>query len=50
MHVKLTLKPVEAAQVTDIFIQWGAFPPQELSLGAGGDSYTLNTETGYAEK
>jgi hypothetical protein len=51
-RVKLTIKP--ATQVTpheDISLQWGNFLAVSLSIDpSGGDTFILNTETGYAEK
>jgi hypothetical protein len=51
-RVMLTIKP--ATQVTphqEISLQWGNFLVVTLSLdSSGGDTFILNTETGYAEK
>jgi len=51
-RVLLTIKP--ATQVTpheEISLQWGNFLVVTLSLdSSGGDTFILNTETGYAEK
>ena len=51
-RVMLTIKP--ATQVTpheEISLQWGNFLALTLALdSSGGDTFILNTETGYAEK
>jgi hypothetical protein len=52
-HVRVFVKPVEEENqpYSDIVLQWGSFPPVILSVGSpGGEGFTLNTETGYAEK
>jgi hypothetical protein len=52
-HHKLTIVPLEQQlqAIYDVYIQWDLFPPVILDLGGGGGfSYTLGTETGYAEK
>jgi hypothetical protein len=53
VRVKLDVKQLSQVKPFEsISVQWGAFPPQELNLtgGTNGDSFILNTETGYAEK
>jgi hypothetical protein len=51
-RVRLTIK--SATQVTpyeEVSLQWGNFLAVSLSIdSSGGDTFILNTETGYAEK
>jgi hypothetical protein len=51
-RVRLTVKP--ATQFTpheEVSLQWGNFLAVSLSIdSSGGDTFILNTETGYAEK
>jgi len=51
-YVELVFKPVDYAIPTmDVSLWWGDFPVNSLGLVDGGDnSWTLDTETGYAEK
>jgi len=51
-HVELCIKPVDTYVPTmTVGLWWGDFPVNSLELGMGGDnSWTLDTETGYAEK
>jgi len=51
MRVKVTIKPV--TQVTpheEVYVQWGNFLAPLLIDSSGGDTFILNSETGYAEK
>jgi hypothetical protein len=51
-RVKLTVKP--ATQYTpheEVSVQWGSFLAVTLLIdSSGGDTFILNSETGYAEK
>lgn len=51
-HVKLTATPISTAKpVVQATVQWDLFPPVGLQLeSSASNSFTLNTETGYAEK
>lgn len=50
-RVMLTLKPLTTlTPVEEVTVQWGNFPVVTLSIDSGGDTFILNTETGYAEK
>jgi len=50
-RVKFTVgRLVRCYQVEEISVNWGGYPPVGLLLGSSGDSFILNTETGYAEK
>jgi len=51
-HVKLTVKRLTGRYaVEELFVNWGCYSPVMLVLDSyGGDSFILNTETGYAEK
>jgi hypothetical protein len=51
-RVKLTVQPATAIPYScNVSVQWLAFPPVMLDIeGGGSGSFTLNTETGYAEK
>jgi hypothetical protein len=50
-RVKLRVRPLTPSPYCIISIQWGGFPACYLDLyGDGTSSFTLNTETGYAEK
>jgi len=51
-QVKLTVKRLTRLYpVEEVSVNWGGYPPVGLMLGSsGGDSFILNTETGYAEK
>jgi hypothetical protein len=52
-RVRLTLKPIkpEYAPYPALYVQWESFGAVSLIVtGPSGDTYTLNTETGYAEK
>jgi hypothetical protein len=50
-HVKVTMKPTKYTPYCSVSIQWDCFPPCYFDLvGDGTSSFTLNTETGYAEK
>ena len=52
-HVKLNVKQIsEIKPYESFFIEWGGFGIQELNIGGSpnGDTFILNTETGYAEK
>jgi hypothetical protein len=51
-RVKFTVaRLVRCYQVEEISVHWGGYPPVGLLLGSsGGDSFILDTETGYAEK
>ena len=51
-YVELTIKPVDFVIPTiDLSLWWDNFPVNSLGLVEGGDnSWTLDTETGYAEK
>ena len=50
--VEIEIKPVDYPTPTiAVSLWWGDFPVNSLGLEAGGDnSWTLDTETGYAEK
>lgn len=51
-YVELVVKPIDfVLPIIDISLWWDDFPVNSLGLVAGGDnSWTLDTETGYAEK
>jgi hypothetical protein len=51
-RVRLTVKPLDlVTPYQEISLQWGSFPAMTLSIDSGGgDTFILNTETGYAEK
>ena len=51
-HVELDIKTVDTYVPTmSIGLWWGDFPINSLELEMGGDNtWTLDTETGYAEK
>ena len=51
-YVELELKPVDFAVPTiAVSLWWGDFPVNSLDLEQGGsNTWTLDTETGYAEK
>ena len=52
-HVRLNVKQVsEVKPYESVFVEWGGFGMQELNIGGSpnGDTFILNTETGYAEK
>ncbi|MDD4858083.1 MAG: hypothetical protein PHD74_08250 [Candidatus Krumholzibacteria bacterium] len=51
-HVKLAIKPLKVKPLQIVTIQWGPFEPQSLDIdsSAGGDTFLIDTETGYAEK
>ena len=52
-HVKLNVKQTcEVKPHESFFVEWGGFAMQELDIGGSpnGDTFILNTETGYAEK
>ncbi len=51
-HVKLTIKPVtQLTPYEDLTVQWGTFLAVTLPIDSSdGDSFILNSETGYAEK
>lgn len=51
--VRLQIKPIDnlVLPYCDVTVQWLTFPPVDLPLGAAGtNDYSLDTETGYAEK
>ncbi|UCF03995.1 MAG: hypothetical protein JSV33_08520 [bacterium] len=51
--VRCHIKPVGGGVLPfcEVVAQWYNFPPVSLPLGAGdGNDYSLDTETGYAEK
>ena len=52
-HVKLNVKQISEVKPNEsVFVEWGGFGMQELDLGGSpnGDTFILNTESGYAEK
>jgi hypothetical protein len=51
-YVELYVKPIDYAIPTiSVSLWWGDFPVNSLGLVEGGDNtWTLDTETGYAEK
>jgi hypothetical protein len=51
-RVKLTVKPTtQFTPQEEISVQWGTFLAVTLSIdSSGGDTFILNSETGYAEK
>lgn len=51
-YVELEVKPVDYAIPTiAVSLWWEDFPTNSLGIESGGDnSWTLDTETGYAEK
>jgi hypothetical protein len=52
-YVQLSARPIAGAPILpyyDFSIQWGDFPASILSFTPPGGTYTLDTETGYAEK
>ena len=51
-YVELTIKPIDYAIPTvDVSLWWDFFPANLLGLETGGENtWTLDTETGYAEK
>jgi hypothetical protein len=51
-RVKLTVKPVTMlTPYEEVSVQWGTFLAVTLSIDSSdGDSFILNSETGYAEK
>ncbi len=51
-QVKLTVKRLTGLySVEEVSVTWGCYPPVGLLLdSSSGDSFILNTETGYAEK
>ncbi len=52
-HTSLFIKPKpgEPVPFEELVIQWDPFPAQILGIGSsGGDTYILDSETGYAEK
>jgi hypothetical protein len=51
--VRCHIKPIGGGVLPfcEVSAQWNAFPPVSLPLGSGdGNDYSLDTETGYAEK
>jgi hypothetical protein len=50
-RVKLLIKPLNQQPTPyEVTIQWGNFPAITLQTDSSGDTFILNTETGYAEK
>jgi len=52
-HVRLTLRPSKAmaSPYPAVVVQWDTFGPQTLDVTQpAGNTFLLNTETGYAEK
>lgn len=52
-HVRLNVKQInEVKPYESVFVEWGGFALQELNIDGSpnGDTFILNTETGYAEK
>jgi hypothetical protein len=50
-HVKLTVKLIKPDVQPHVTVQWGTFQQADLGApGPAGDTFTLNSETGYAEK
>jgi hypothetical protein len=50
-RVRLTVRPLTLVTPhEEISVQWGNFLALTLSIDSGGDTFILNTETGYAEK
>ncbi len=50
-RVLLTVKQTnQVAPYQEISLQWGNFLAVSLLIDSSGDSFILNTETGYAEK
>jgi len=51
-HVELLIKPIDNyVATTTVSLWWGDFPINSLDVDQGGDNtWTLDTETGYAEK
>ena len=50
-RVKLSIKPLIQQPIPyEVFVQWGNFPAITLQTDSSGDTFILNTETGYAEK
>lgn len=50
-HVKLTVKLIKPDVQPHVSVQWGTFQQADLGApGPDGDTFVLNSETGYAEK
>lgn len=50
-RVKLSIKPLATLPTPyEVSVQWSSFPAVTLSTDSDGESFILNTETGYAEK
>ena len=51
-YVELEVKPIDYSIPTiDVSLWWDGFPVNSLGIEQGGDNtWTLDTETGYAEK
>jgi hypothetical protein len=51
-HVQLAIKPLKVKPMQVVAIQWGSFEPRPLEIDdpVGGETFLVNTETGYAEK
>jgi hypothetical protein len=53
VHIRLNIKQIsEVKPYESVFVEWGGFALQELNIDGSpnGDTFILNTETGYAEK
>ncbi len=50
-RVRLFIKPLASQPIPyEVTIQWGNFPAITLQTDPSGETFILNTETGYAEK
>jgi hypothetical protein len=50
-HVKLFVKLIKPEVQPHVTVQWGAFAQADLGApGPDGDTFVINSETGYAEK
>jgi hypothetical protein len=50
-RIRLSIKPMNTLPIPyEVSVQWGNFPAITLQTDSSGDTFILNTETGYAEK
>jgi len=50
-RVRLFIKPLNQQPIPyEVSVQWGNFPAITLQTDSSGETFILNTETGYAEK
>ena len=50
-YVELKIELVAPVPTTMVTLYWDCFPINSLTVGSGGDNtWTLDSETGYAEK